>query len=764
VVNALYGATLRKTYRLSHKFNVAKYLTILLILLTVLSASSQVQVSAASTTQTKNPQTIWSAHVPFLGSSGAPHNFEYFEEIAAYGYNAIILCVPWGEIEVGPNQFNFTLLNTYMNYTRKLNLGVIFAMLYGVDCSGGDPNPEPQFLLKNGELEVNSNGQADSPPYLSWWNATDRFYFFSYVKAVIKRYNSYPNVRGYLINYGWLDDDWGPAVNGLPMGYSKSDIREYAIDYLPSVYKNITSLNDAWGTHYSSFSQINTPGGDYQDFRIWSINVTYSQIYSMARNLTNKELFLYWGGSPEDANAIQFPYIYFSLAKKYNVTVILDDADNLEFAQDFSGLARQYGVSLMMEWTPSLGLGNRAYYAYYLSHLALAYPYLKGGDYFVFIRAGGAWPTFSLNSMAIRIYSLINGTYLNDSQDVLPILANVYVVKDGVDSYAVLNDESVTLGSQTASLNLTALGYSPALNYSVLNFNTGKLMPSSSFVVNFHGLSGTLFLGMFPTRLNSSLTLRYAGSVYNSTINASEVRVTGYASQPGQLLTIVSSNSPSAGLISYEVGVKEEPVGKGNFSLTVTMPPLINGSYSLSGYLFHGGTAVGAYRLPFSIGAVKPEATEQLWLPLTAIILVALAAVSFGLISRRKNRGNELELKAEKEAVSATLELKLTRDEGLRLLTYLKENVLTSREVKRHFRVREEPVLDGSKLSLTARVRFPPYEVDNEQEVKIIMEESGDAFYPTFEVTRISGDPSRWQAIAKRFLRQLAGAIKEWAK
>ena len=90
--------------------------------------------------------------------------------------------------------------------------------------------------------------------------------------------------------------------------------------------------------------------------------------------------------------------------------------------------------------------------------------------------------------------------------------------------------------------------------------------------------------------------------------------------------------------------------------------------------------------------------------------------------------------------------------------------MVTSREVKRHFRVREEPVLDGSKLSLTARVRFPPYEVDNEQEVKIIMEESGDAFYPTFEVTRISGDPSRWQAIAKRFLRQLAGAIKEWAK
>jgi len=102
----------------------------------------------------------------------------------------------------------------------------------------------------------------------------------------------------------------------------------------------------------------------------------------MARNLTRKELFLYWGENPANAFAIQFPYIHFSLAKKYNVTIILDDADILECAQDFSGLARQYGVSLMMEWWPREGFQSKAYYAYYLSHPALAYPYLRGEDFF----------------------------------------------------------------------------------------------------------------------------------------------------------------------------------------------------------------------------------------------------------------------------------------------------------------------------------------------------------------------------------------------
>ncbi len=736
---------------------MVKRLSIVLMLLILLSPSIQAQFSLASPAQTEKNQQgmIWSVDII---SREAPYPFQYFQEIKAYGYNTVEIDVPWADVEVGPNEFNFTVLDQYARYTERLNLGVIFLLIYG------DDGPIPAFLLKNGELEVNPNGQTDSPPYLSWWNATDRFYFLLYLKAVIERYNSYPNVRGYLINYGYCDDGWGPPANGLPMGYSRSDVKEYLSVYLPSVYKNITALNEAWKTHYLSFSQISAPGPDYQQFRIWSMFATYSEIYSMVRNITNKELFLYYGGSPEDAYALQFPYIYFSLAKKYNVTIILDDADQLELAQMFSGLAKQYGVGLMMEWTPSFGLRNRAYYAYYLSHLALAYPYLRGEDYWAWI----TWPNFFVNSMAIHIYSLINGTYLNNSASVLPIFANVYVVKDGVDSYAVLNDESVPLGSQTASINLSALGYSPSLNYNVLNFNTGELMPSSSFVVNFHGLSGTMFLGIFPTHLNSSLTLRYAGSVYNSTVNASEVRLTGYSSEPGRIIAIVSSGSFSTGLISYEVGVKAETISRGNFSLTLTLPPLINGSYSVSGYLLTGGTVVGAYRAHFSVGVVKRRATAQLWPFLMVMVLLAsaaaIAAVSFRSTFRRKRKREELKLKAEGGMLSAKLELVLTRDKGLELLNYLKSSFLTSNEFRRQFSVREEPVIDERELSLKAKLRFPPYELENEQEVRVIMEGSGGTFYPSLNVTRISGDPSRWQALAKRFIRQLASKIEGWTK
>ncbi|MGC9175420.1 MAG: hypothetical protein ACP5GO_06200 [Thermoprotei archaeon] len=705
---------------------------------------------------------IWSAHVPFLGSSGSPHNLGYFEQIAAYGYNTVILCVPWGEVEIGPDSFNFSILDSYVRYARDAGLNVIFGLLYAGFCSGGDPNPEPQFLLRNGELEVSPQGKPDSPPYLSWWNSTDRTYFMDFVKAIISRYNSYPNVRGYLINYGWLDDDWGPAVDGFPMGYSASDIAEYVKFYLPATYHNITALNRAWGTDYASFSDIRSAGPDYQDFRIWSINVTYSQIYDMVRNMTRKGLFLYWGGSPEDANAIQFPYLYFSLAKRYNVTIILDDADQVENAELFSQLARKYDVGLMMEWTPSYGISNKAYYAYYLSHLAMAYPYLKGADYFAFIRAAGAWPTFSLNSMAIRIYSMFNGTYMNNSQSVLPIFANVYVIRDGTSSYAVVNDWPSNLGTTTGSVNLTALGYSPALNYSALDFNNGKLMPSSSLSLDFHGDSGTVFLGIFPTHLNSSIKLRYLGSTYNATLNCSVVRLAGFSSAPGELLAIFSSKAPSQGLISSELGVGNEKVQEGNFTLTFDMPVLVNGSYDLSAYLFNGKTIVAAYSMPVSIGKPTFATVPSLWEPIAVFaFLVILALV---LYLRRGGSSTRSVAVTEGDVTHSIFDMGLNGKQATDLLNYLKENVFFAGEGRRPVNVRviEGPIIDYSSLRMKVKLRFPPYELQNEQELTLGMEMKGDLFHPAVEIRRLSGDPSRSHAYAKLVVKKLYEIIDRW--
>ncbi|MGC8601512.1 MAG: hypothetical protein ACP5LS_03715 [Thermoprotei archaeon] len=76
------------------------------------------------------------------------------------------------------------------------------------------------------------------------------------------------------------------------MGYSASDLREYR-DYLRSRYGTFQNLDRAWN---SSFSDIKLPPPltkywpYFQQFRMWSINVTYSDIY-IIRGLSNKSLF-----------------------------------------------------------------------------------------------------------------------------------------------------------------------------------------------------------------------------------------------------------------------------------------------------------------------------------------------------------------------------------------------------------------------------------------------------------------------------------------
>ncbi|MGC8571322.1 MAG: beta-galactosidase [Caldivirga sp.] len=362
---------------------------------------------------------IWSTQVPYLGSNGKPHDFKYFMSIKELGFNTIFLTVPWGAVEYGPNEYDFHVLDQYMNYTEALGLRVILVFFYSVPAAAGDPDATPPWLLNNGELEVDSLGQPQNPPALAWWNMTDRQYYFNFIKTVVSRYVNYSNFLGVLVDFGWLDDDWGPGVNGLPPGYAESDVLMFQHWLMQIYHSNITLLNKEWGTIYRNFSQI-TPTTQpfignwkyFQEFRVWSINETYSELFGMIRSIIgpNRMLLFYWGGSIDDIYSLQMPEIYFQLARRYNVTIVLDDADHTAFAVFFSQLAKAYHVHLMMEWTPVPS--TRSYYSKYLSHLILGYPWLVGGDYYVFIRSlNWFWPTVQLNAMVTKMYELINGTY-----------------------------------------------------------------------------------------------------------------------------------------------------------------------------------------------------------------------------------------------------------------------------------------------------------------------------------------------------------------
>jgi len=88
-------------------------------------------ISLSAITMASNA-VIWSVQVPYLGSNGLSHDFTYFKAIKELGYNTVFLTIPWGSVENGPNEYDFKVLDTYMNYTRALGLNVILVFFYSV--------------------------------------------------------------------------------------------------------------------------------------------------------------------------------------------------------------------------------------------------------------------------------------------------------------------------------------------------------------------------------------------------------------------------------------------------------------------------------------------------------------------------------------------------------------------------------------------------------------------------------------------------------
>jgi hypothetical protein len=125
-------------------------------------------------------------------------------------------------------------------------------------------------------------------------------------------------------------------------------VTEFHDVYLPGTYSSISAFNSANGTSYTAFSQVPaaTPGqalaSVYQKFRVWSVQTVYGQLTSDVRAATaSTPLYYYFGGHiGNGADYANIPDLFFSLAKKYTVTMIEDAAQSPGLALLFGSLGR----------------------------------------------------------------------------------------------------------------------------------------------------------------------------------------------------------------------------------------------------------------------------------------------------------------------------------------------------------------------------------------------------------------------------------------
>ncbi len=347
-----------------------------------------VQADAVSINASRhNPQ--WLVQVLFDkgNNPGQPWTLSTFQKFANEGITGVEINMDWAAVEPSPGQFNWTTLQTYLQYCQETHLKLI-----PIFWEYGYPGNPPTWLP--GGSEITSTGAAAQEP--AFWSKRAFSAYAGYMTQTLTMMGKSPAFGGAYIDYGWLDAAFGPGVYA---GYAPQDITMFH-QWLAERYGSIAAFNQAIGTDYASFATVPAflPGQShfsiYQQFRVWSYKTLLGRVLDLARKATPAPLYIYYGGVMSDVGQVgNLPDVVFALAQKYHAIVNMDGAATTTFAALFGFLSQSYKVPVIEEWTPVPGSPGQL--AQWLGQYPLEGSYGAGEDYFLYSGTGQQQPYFA---------------------------------------------------------------------------------------------------------------------------------------------------------------------------------------------------------------------------------------------------------------------------------------------------------------------------------------------------------------------------------
>lgn len=330
--------------------------------------------------------------IDFESPSGSPWSLSTFQYLASKHINGVEINLHWNLLEPKKGQFSLGVLKSYLKDAAQLH--IVLVPIFWESVWAGNP---PSWL--NAPPELTNTGAVGPQPAM--WSSKAYRAYSTYVTTVLRHITNEAGYGGAYIDYGWLDAIWGPpeGPGGRQMfGYAPVDVAAFH-QWLARQYQSVQALNRSLGTDYSSFMSVPAfqPGAPhfsvYEKFRMSSYPDIMSHLLSQVRRVTSKPLFLYFGGGLVDAGVLgNIPDQIFTLAKRFDAAVTLDDADNTALADMMGYLSQYYRVPLLFEWTPIPG--NAAELAFWQGHYTLEGVYRLGEDYFIY-SGGPAKGTFA---------------------------------------------------------------------------------------------------------------------------------------------------------------------------------------------------------------------------------------------------------------------------------------------------------------------------------------------------------------------------------
>ena len=338
-------------------------------------------VSAGAATPAASTTPLWSTQLDF-DNNGTAWSQASFAALKADNLTTAEIDMSWNTVEPAQGTFNYTELD--QEIANASAAGVHLVLIFWYSGWGGSP---ASWVTSH---EVSSTGAQSGTP--AWWDPTDEPAYLAYVTDTIKHVAAESGYGGSILDYGRLDAIWDSTVSGATDGWAQADVNEFHNVYLPQTYSSISAFNTANKTSYTSFSQVPaaTPGQAlatvYQLFRLWSVQTVYGQLTADVRAVTaSTPLYYYFGGHVGNFAVYEnVPEVFFSLGKKYNVTVIEDAANSTGIDLLFASLGRAYGVNVATEWTaPSDSTQLAAQDVQWIDNYGMMLPNGGGTDFFI---------------------------------------------------------------------------------------------------------------------------------------------------------------------------------------------------------------------------------------------------------------------------------------------------------------------------------------------------------------------------------------------
>jgi Beta-galactosidase len=346
-------------------------------LLAAQSASADPVAPASATPAASSQAKLWATQLQF-DNNGTPWTEAFFASIKAAGVNEAELNMPWGSLEPAQGTFDFTELDQELANAAAAGLRLVPIFWQ----SGWQGSPAPWIT----GFEQSSTGGVGTTP--AWWDLGEQQAYFQYVTTTVAHIARNRGYGGAILNYGYLDAQWDIPGNG-DGGWAPADVAYFQDTWLPETYRTIAKFNAEYGTDYTSFSQVpaatsGTVGTVYQQFRIWSVQDTYQKLTEEVRKVTGGPLYYYFGGhianSPTEGN---LPDVFFSLARRYDLTIIEDAAASPGLSLLFGSLGRAYHVKVAQEWTPTTVDLYPSEAVQWMANYALTAPFGGGEDFFI---------------------------------------------------------------------------------------------------------------------------------------------------------------------------------------------------------------------------------------------------------------------------------------------------------------------------------------------------------------------------------------------